>query len=148
METSHASYLFLCEWDFDEKSGSLKWCVIFSSQKNAIQTAYQYFVIQFNNVKCGSKAPNPLLHDLESKEQKNLLSISKKNRPLVINFGSCSWPPFMDEVRILAKTCPWRVINFEKNAFDQNSGWGILQVAIFGCMTAAKMQWFSFLVLF
>jgi len=62
----------------------------FQSQKNAIQSIYQCLVIQFNNAKYGEKAPNPSLHDLESKVEKTLLSMSKKNRPLVINFGSCS----------------------------------------------------------
>jgi len=64
--------------------------------------------MQLNNAKLGNEAPNPLLHDLESKKQKTLLSLAKRNRPLVINFGSCSWPPFIAEVKLLTKMFPMR----------------------------------------
>ena len=43
----------------------------------------------------GSVAPNPMLMDLSTKASKPLLSFAKAGRPLIVNFGSCTWPPFM-----------------------------------------------------
>lgn len=41
----------------------------------------------------GSSAPNCKLVSTDGKECK-LLDLTKGNRPLILNFGSCSWPPF------------------------------------------------------
>lgn len=41
----------------------------------------------------GSSAPNCKLVSTDGREYK-LLDLPKGNRPLVLNFGSCSWPPF------------------------------------------------------
>ena len=43
-------------------------------------------------------APNPQLHDPKTGDPVSLLSVSPSGtaeEPLVINFGSCTWPPFM-----------------------------------------------------
>lgn len=41
----------------------------------------------------GSPAPNCHLVSTDEKECR-LLDMARGNRPLVLNFGSCSWPPF------------------------------------------------------
>ena len=41
------------------------------------------------------QAPNPSLHTPVTGDTKNLLSVATSNLPLIINFGSCTWPPFM-----------------------------------------------------
>ena len=41
----------------------------------------------------GSQAPNCKLVSTDGKECR-LLDLVRGNRPLVLNFGSCSWPPF------------------------------------------------------
>lgn len=41
----------------------------------------------------GSPAPNCKLASTDGKECR-LLDLARGNRPLVLNFGSCSWPPF------------------------------------------------------
>merc|ERR1712183_568123 len=46
----------------------------------------------------GSAAPSPELYDLNTRKVVSLLSRSRPGRPLVINFGSCSCPPFMDKL--------------------------------------------------
>ncbi len=38
----------------------------------------------------GHPAPNPLLVDLDGTTEYHLLDFTKKDRPLVVNFGSCS----------------------------------------------------------
>lgn len=43
----------------------------------------------------GLKAPNPAVLSLDSESETLLLDFQKKSRPLVINFGSCTWPPFI-----------------------------------------------------
>ena len=43
----------------------------------------------------GEPAPNPSVYDLATKKTVSLLSTGSRGRPLVLNFGSCSWPPFM-----------------------------------------------------
>jgi len=40
-------------------------------------------------------APNPLVHDPDTGASVRLLDVAVKGQPLVINFGSCTWPPFM-----------------------------------------------------
>jgi len=43
----------------------------------------------------GAPAPDVPILNVSSKKTINLLSLSSSGRPLVLNFGSCSWPPFM-----------------------------------------------------
>lgn len=53
----------------------------------------------------GAFAPNTRVIDFDNKEH-NVLDFLKDNRPLVLNFGSCSWPPFLfkfDEFKTLVK---------------------------------------------
>jgi len=53
-----------------------------------------YFITQLQDLnklaRAESPAPNPLLHDPVTGEQKSLLSVASKGIPLVINFGSCT----------------------------------------------------------
>ena len=44
--------------------------------------------------KLGFSAPNCTVATVDGKECK-LLDFTKGNRPLVLNFGSCTWPPFL-----------------------------------------------------
>lgn len=44
--------------------------------------------------KLGFSAPNCTVAKVDGKECK-LLDFTKGNRPLVLNFGSCTWPPFL-----------------------------------------------------
>ena len=43
----------------------------------------------------GEAAPDPSVYDLTSRKTVSLLTTATPGRPLVLNFGSCSWPPFM-----------------------------------------------------
>ena len=43
----------------------------------------------------GNSAPNPPLTELNGFTQKHLLDFAKHGRPLVVNFGSCTWPVFL-----------------------------------------------------
>ena len=43
------------------------------------------------------------VHKLDSSECK-LLDFAKKGRPLVLNFGSCTWPPFMAKFELFIQT--------------------------------------------
>ena len=56
--------------------------------KTAILTIYRAYV------ECrayeGCPAPNPPVYDLDGTTQYHLLDFAKKDRPLVVNFGSCS----------------------------------------------------------
>lgn len=40
--------------------------------------------------KVGSKAPNPIIFSMTTSKLTPLLSLSKRGRPLVLNFGSCT----------------------------------------------------------
>jgi len=43
----------------------------------------------------GQKAPNEAIVSPDGKTYKKILDLQRKDRPLVLNFGSCTWPPFI-----------------------------------------------------
>ena len=47
----------------------------------------------------GGPAIDVELYDLAEKSTVKLFDFMKTNRPLVLNFGSCTWPPFMASVK-------------------------------------------------
>lgn len=57
----------------------------------------------------GLTAPNPDVIEVSGKiskpimKHRKLLSFSNSIRPLVVNFGSCTWPPFMAQVEPFIK---------------------------------------------
>ncbi len=52
----------------------------------------------YETVKTGEQAPNPKVLSSDGTHEYNLLDFAKPGRPLVLNFGSCTWPPFMAEL--------------------------------------------------
>ena len=55
--------------------------------------------------KVGMPAPNVDVIDLLLNKSANLLDYQDGNKPLVLNFGSCTWPPFLAAMDGLAKLC-------------------------------------------
>ena len=57
----------------------------------------------------GYKAPNPKLLSIDGSAEMYLLDVQKQGRPLVLNFGSCTWPPFVEKLarfnEIIAEFC-------------------------------------------
>lgn len=49
-------------------------------------------------VRLGQSAPNPLLLNLDGKARCNLLDLVQDGRPLVVIFGSCTCPVFMNRI--------------------------------------------------
>ena len=54
--------------------------------------------ILYGEVYEGKPAPNAPVVNMDGVTQGNLLDFAKAGRPLVINFGSCSWPPFIEKL--------------------------------------------------
>ncbi len=95
----------------DEKANFFKW-----NKDNLGEFLYTwkmlYVIFQsrwsdaFKTAKLGGEAPNPQVVDVKTGQLVDL--IQKGIRPQVINFGSCTWPPFMaslvevDKVSLLA----------------------------------------------
>lgn len=50
-------------------------------------------------VALGEKAPNLKLVSTDGVSKRNLLDFAKECRPLVVNFGSCSWPNFRQQLQ-------------------------------------------------
>ena len=56
----------------------------------------------------GKPAPNAKIMNIKTKEFSFIRDLGRKGRPLVLNFGSCTWPPFiaaLGEFRRVAETC-------------------------------------------
>lgn len=49
--------------------------------------------------KQGTEAPNPSLVSTDGKTRPHLLDFARESRPLVVNFGSCTCPVFMERLR-------------------------------------------------
>lgn len=49
--------------------------------------------------KTGKEAPNPSLVSADDQSRSHLLDFAKDSRPLVVNFGSCTCPVFMQRLR-------------------------------------------------
>ena len=49
--------------------------------------------------KTGKEAPNPSLVSADGQSRSHLLDFAKESRPLVVNFGSCTCPVFMQRLR-------------------------------------------------
>lgn len=52
----------------------------------------------FKTARLHGKAPNAEVVELSNLTRAKLLDLQKCGRPLVINFGSCTWPPFMSKL--------------------------------------------------
>ena len=59
--------------------------------------------ILYGETNVGKPAPNPPVVKLDGVTQVNLLDFAKAGRPLVLNFGSCSWPPFMEKLATVVR---------------------------------------------
>ena len=57
----------------------------------------------YNMAQEGNPAPNPQLLTSDGSTSVNMLDLARKGRPLVVNFGSCSWPPFMNKLAAFNK---------------------------------------------
>ena len=56
-----------------------------------IKTAYRVRLIHINmKAKRGQKAPNTTIVSPDGKTYKKILDLQKKDRPLILNFGSCT----------------------------------------------------------
>ena len=51
--------------------------------------------ILYGQASVGKPAPNPLVVKMDGVTGANLLDFATVGRPLVLNFGSCTWTPFM-----------------------------------------------------
>ena len=59
--------------------------------------------ILYGEAEVGKPAPNLQVVKMDGVTQVNLLDFAKAGRPLVLNFGSCSWPPFMEKLAEVAR---------------------------------------------
>ena len=59
--------------------------------------------ILYGETYVGKPAPNPPVVKLDGVTWANLLDFAEAGRPLVLNFGSCSWPPFMEKLATVVR---------------------------------------------
>lgn len=64
--------------------------------------------------KLNETSPNPRVFDMKTKEFGKLLDFINESRPTVINFGSCTWPPFMANLEKIKKVVRLRRQNSVK----------------------------------
>ena len=62
-----------------------------------IKVLHRHYVDR--TARTGENAPNPPLVSLDGKQRSRLLDLAKGNRPLVLNFGNYTWPPFMEKLQ-------------------------------------------------
>ena len=84
-------------FSFDMYKVSIK--LVFNAEV-LIFSLFQWFVLKgledkLKSSTLGAPAPDVKVLDILSKKTVSLLSRAKTGRPLVLNFGSCSWPPFL-----------------------------------------------------
>jgi len=72
----------------DDVGFMFSWDLVKNQTRNAV-------IDIFKAAQLGQEAPDPQLHELSSGNLVSLLGFAKTGRPLVLNFGSCTWPPFM-----------------------------------------------------
>ena len=74
------------------------WDSLFSWQM--LHTLWHALVLDMNKkVRVGASAYNPPLMSVDGKRRFRLLDYAQGERPLVVNFGSCSWLPFRTKLR-------------------------------------------------
>ncbi|KAJ7325699.1 thyroxine 5'-deiodinase [Desmophyllum pertusum] len=56
-------------------------------------------IVLQRKAKAGTEAPNPSLVSADGHSRTHLLDFAKESRPLVVNFGSCTCPVFMERLR-------------------------------------------------
>ena len=79
------------------------WPTMFSSEmENALK--YVLWRNMTKRVRPGGLAINVPLVGLDGKN-KMLLDFQKVGRPLVVNFGSCTWPEFMADLQKFSRIC-------------------------------------------
>ena len=71
----------------------------------ALKTEYGRLInaILYGDTYVGKPAPNPPVVKMDGVTQVNLLDFAKAGRPLVLNFGSCTWPPFMEKLATIVR---------------------------------------------
>ena len=74
----------------------------------------------YHIAKKGQKAPNPKLMSSDGATHLNLMDVKKKHRPLVVNFGSCSWPPFMAKLAEFCKVIELNAVYPEREVHLNN----------------------------
>lgn len=76
-------------WDEKDYEGSI-YCIGYVKQW------YRSRILDLNKkAKLWQIAPNPPVSKIDGRKLYNLLDFQKKGRPLILNFGSCTWPPFV-----------------------------------------------------
>lgn len=74
------------------------WDTMFSQEM--LKGLWRFIFLDINKkTKLGAKAYNSPLFSLDGKMCFRLLETSKRGRPLVVNFGSSSWRPFLAKLR-------------------------------------------------
>ena len=59
--------------------------------------------ILYGEAETGQTAPNPPVIKMDDLSQVKVLDLAFPGRPLVLNFGSCSWPPFMEKLATMVR---------------------------------------------
>ena len=59
---------------------------------------HSYLSARYSTATKGEKVPNTNVFTTDGKTKHTILDLVKVGRPLVINFGNCTWPPFVGDL--------------------------------------------------
>ena len=85
-----------------------------------LKSAFSILYKQSFHINVGDDIPSNIeLTDVDSASKISLQEMCSSNVPLIINFGSCTWPPFMASLKKFANAKE-KVLNYIKPRFSIN----------------------------
>ena len=86
-----------------------------------LKSAFSILYKQSFHINVGDDIPSSIeLTDVDSASKVTLKEMCSSNVPLIINFGSCTWPPFMASLKKFANAKE-KVLNYIELHFSINS---------------------------
>jgi len=118
------SSLFGPFFSYDENEVLWIWSQIITQERKLFYLKWSIIETRLSRdagkaAKLGEAAPNPVVYDVRTSKKHRLLDpdLLDLSRPIVLNFGSCTWPPFMANLVKVKKVSapPHTILSYNHN---------------------------------